>query len=200
MSIRPSLFWLISAAALSVVVMVACAHMQLMPQLYGAALLFGALMIIAAILTNAPALASERPAVSPADAARETTKLTALVYGWGAVALLAIYLGTPVQWRHGWQYALALALICAGHIEYVRRAKLPMSPIATPFGVRISAWLAALQAGALAVTLVWMVTSGKFETTQGDWAANAVFLAGILAVIGVCVTIVVAHIAMPKRA
>ena len=48
----------------------------------------------------------------PLMASRNALML-ALGYGWGGLTLLTVYLLTPLQWQHGWQYGAGMLLIAA---------------------------------------------------------------------------------------
>src|SRR5262245_60380485 len=55
---------------------------------------------------------------SAGSGARGSAWLAALAYAWGAIAMQAAYLTplTGLKWQHGWQYALAMALLAVGSL------------------------------------------------------------------------------------
>jgi hypothetical protein len=116
------------------------------------------------------------------SALADTSRLSGLVFVWGALALFAIYLGTDVRWQHGWQYASAMTLLAAAHFAYARALAAPGARFAVPETLHTTAKLALLQAVAIIAALIWLVASGKLGTEKGDWAANHVFLAGGFAI------------------
>lgn len=130
------------------------------------------------------------PPIDATAALLTTTLLTTLTYAWASIALFAVYVGTPLRWQHGWQYASAMALIAAGHVIYIRH--LSSMSDAGP-ATRPAVGLAGLQGAAAVTALAWLVASGKLATTKGDWAANQVFLAGGVAIAALSAIIVVTH-------
>jgi hypothetical protein len=121
---------------------------------------------------------------SPADAlplvSARTTLLLAIGYAWGAVSLFAVYLGTPLKWQHGWQYAAAMALAAIG-THLVTRA------IETRWSARLHKtliWATLLHGWAALGAMTWLIASGKLYSVKSDWAANIVFAAGTLAIAG----------------
>src|SRR3990172_6650431 len=114
MSLRPVLPWLLLVGALSIAAMVLGAGRgdKFNPAL--AAGLFAAAVIGAALWINAPLWRSRTPS---SDAAGEVKAalvcnvwLAALVYAWGALALMAVYSLSDLVWRHSLQNRLGPAL------------------------------------------------------------------------------------------
>lgn len=101
---------------------------------------------------------------------RRNARLSAFAYAWGAAALFAMYGLTALEWRHWWQYGLAMALFAAGIIAYVQR--LGVKPAMPPLGLTL------LHIAALAGGLAYVLLTGKLETVKDDWAANVVFVVG----------------------
>jgi hypothetical protein len=184
MSLRPLLPWLLLAGALSIAAMVLGAGRgdRFNPAL--AAGLFAAAVIAAAIWINAPLWRSRAP--SPEDsrdvknALVSNVWLAALVYGWGALALFAVYSLSELVWRHSWQYGLGAALFAVGVSLYAFRLDSAEDRAAPPFA------LTALHGLAAAGGLAYLIAEGKLATHRGDWAANDVFLAGGIAIILLC--------------
>ncbi len=154
------------------------------------ALGLGFIAAAAAVRINAPLWRRPQSLVTPAAALARTTRLTALIYAACGAAMAAIYLLTPLRWQHGWQYALAMTLAAGGTAVYARRLQ------ATAVSVDFAAQLAGLQGIAVAVALIWMIASGKLDTVKNDWAANAIFLAGGLALVVVSAVAVKTHAAL----
>lgn len=123
-----------------------------------------------------------RAATAASHAFSDISRITATVYGWGGLSLIALYRFTPLHWQHGWQYGSAMLLVALGLVIYiVRERRAPQSEA----GARGMAALAAVHGLAAAGALGWLVFSGKLATTRGDWAANAIFVAG-----GVTITVI----------
>jgi hypothetical protein len=116
-------------------------------------------------------------------ALRRTTRVTAIIYAWGAMALFLMYGPAGLTWRHGWQYGLAMALISIALSSYARRLGQPGSPLATPSAIGTAVRLGAVHGLAASAAVAWLIASGKLATQKGDWAANNIFLAGGLAVV-----------------
>lgn len=120
-------------------------------------------------------------------ASRINAQLIGTVYGWGGLAMLAVYMISGLKWQHGWQYGSGMLLIALALHAYAHMVAAPASPLATPHALTLSAMLVLAQAVAAAVALAILVASGKLATTKGDWAANHIFVAGGLAIVVVSV-------------
>lgn len=118
-----------------------------------------------------------------AKAFRRTTRVTAITYAWGAIAMFLMYGWAGLSWRHGWQYGAAMALIAAGLASYARLMRPAGNPLESPRALGVSARLAALHGIVASTAIVWLVASGKLATQKADWAANNIFLAGGLAIV-----------------
>lgn len=144
-----------------------------------ASLGFAATAVLAASRLSAALLRTERPGNGHVSAIREISRITALVYAWGGVSLIALYRFTPLHWQHGWQYGSAMLLIATGLIAYIAASgRSPPGDIALSRTIQltIAHGLAAL------VAMIWLAGSGKLATVKGDWAANAIFMSGGLAI------------------
>jgi hypothetical protein len=117
--------------------------------------------------------------------------LGAICYAWGAVAMQGLYLTrlTGLKWQHGWQYALAMALLAAASAAFAR------SLISRPHGAeRQMRWAVPLAAalGCVAcVGLAALIVSGKLFSIRADWAANRVFGGLAVAIFAVSVASIV---------
>ena len=78
-------------------------------------------------------------------------------------------------------------------MTYVHLLARDGSPLRTPKSLRLAAWLAGLHGGAAIVGLGFLLGSGKMLSRKTDWAANHVFLAGGLAIIGLSALAVLTH-------
>ena len=118
--------------------------------------------------------------------------LLAICYAWGAVAMQGLYLTrlTGLKWQHGWQYALAMALLGAASLAFARSLSVSLHnarPRNTERQVRWAMSLAAVQACVASVSLAALIVSGKLFSIRADWAANRVFAGLAVAVLAVSV-------------
>lgn len=118
-----------------------------------------------------------------ATVVRRNTRLAAVLYGWGAVAMFATYMLSGLSWRHGWQYGTAMALIAAGLLAYAHRMGVDGSTLRSIVGLRTALAFTVAHGAAAAVALVWLVASGKVWSGKADWVANHVFVAGTVSLI-----------------
>jgi hypothetical protein len=149
------------------------------------------------------ALASYRLACRGQDTGKGSSRLTvsalwqssalaAICYAWGAVAMQGLYLTrlTGLKWQHGWEYALAMALLAGASMAFAGSLS-RLLKAATLTGdeapLRWAMPLAAAQACVAGVGLVVLVVSGKAFSTRADWAANRVFVGLAVAILAVCV-------------
>jgi hypothetical protein len=181
MPLRPLLPAILLALVMSVIVGVLAAGRNSGITLALAVALFALQMLFALVRTNSPYW---RPEVEPQEegivaiCARRHTILAALVYTWGAAAILAIYSMSGLTWRHWWQYGLGMAAIAAAVFLYAHLLTSGRGPYRTPKALSILMGLTALQGLAVSVALVYLVFWGKLITPRGDWAANYIFAAG----------------------
>ncbi len=114
--------------------------------------------------------------------------LLAATFAWGGTAILAAYLLTDLFWHHAWQYGLAMLIIATALLFYRRRLQQRDRNLVSPMALRISAWLALIQAIAALAGLSFLFASGKLARHNPDWIANHVFVAGGTIVIVVSLT------------
>ncbi len=138
--------------------------------------LSGAAAAIAAIAIAAAPLAPSAWRGLALPAARRDALLAAMLYAWGAAAMLGVYGLSGLSWRHGWQYGCAMALVAAGLYAYARQPSPPRHAFS----------LAAAHGLLAASALVFLWTSGKLWAGKPDWAANQIFVAGSLAILALC--------------
>jgi hypothetical protein len=161
-----------------------------------AAGLFAAVVIGAALTINAPSWRNG-PAGHTLDPGPRLMQanigLAALVYGWGALAFLAVYYLTHLSWRHAWQYGLGAALFAAALSAYGRRlngmGRAAMPPLT----------LTVLHGLAAALALFYLIGTGKLATVKSDWAANDIFLFGGLAIVALCAIATTTQIRLAAR-
>jgi Kef-type K+ transport system membrane component KefB len=117
--------------------------------------------------------------------------LAAICYAWGAVAMQGLYLTrlTGLKWQHGWQYALAMALLAAASLAFAR--SLSVRPQEAERHVRWAVPLAAAQACVACVGLTALIVSGKLFSVRADWAANRVFAGLAVAIFAVSVASII---------
>ncbi|MEZ5854291.1 MAG: hypothetical protein R3D67_05890 [Hyphomicrobiaceae bacterium] len=153
---------------------------------------------VVAVLSNfetwrLPSIATPRGyAVRSFVAMRTNTALAAIAYGWGAAAMLGLYLTplTGLKWQHGWQYGSAMALLAGLCFAFIRTLPLPgwgrragdgqwHALLARPLSIA----QAAISAGGLGA----LALSGKLASVRADWAANRVFAALAISILAVSI-------------
>jgi hypothetical protein len=164
----------------------------------GAALGFAIIIIDTAFSINWPIWSNAAAAMrddpeTQLHASRRNARLMAMVYGWGALALFAIYSLTELWWFHSWQYGAAMALIAAALLGFVHLLGDEKSLFRSQVSLDVSAMLAMAQAAAAAVALGMLIGSGKVGSIKADWPANHVFLAGGLALVVISVIAAITH-------
>lgn len=151
------------------------------------ATLFAVAAIAAGFRVNAPlwrATANcDTQATTPAIALMRTTRIAAIVYAWGGAAMFMLYNWSGLHWRHGWQYGLAMTVMAAAHIAYVRMLSQKTPWLANNSAIGMAVGFAAFHGLAASAGLAYIVATGKLYTKHDDWAANEVFLAGSLTLI-----------------
>jgi biotin transporter BioY len=153
------------------------------------AFVFSLTCSIAGFVLNRPYWRSDTsPATRPhtITALIACTKISALVYAWGAAALLLVYSITGLRWQHGWQYGSAMAIIALCMAYYVKLLDQGHPDFAGERAVEKVILLAAGQGVVFSVGLLWLVASGKVLTPRSDWAANLIFVAGGLCIVCLC--------------
>lgn len=175
----------IGLAAVSVA-MVLAARAAIPGAVFAIALACPVLLAVAAVVENrqfwrsSPSTAGADPMPSAASA---NAGLLAVAYGWGAATMLAIYPLTGLQWYHWGQYGAAMALIAALLLAYAHARCRRYALFDRRASRRAAANLLIMHAAAVAIGLAWLAVSGKFSSQRDDWAANAIFLAGGLALV-----------------
>lgn len=184
MSLQPLVPFLILVIVASVIGMVSGAADGNGVAVHAAAALCCAIICAAGVRINAPywgAAAAEAPLLEVVHAARRNTRLAALIYAWGAGALFAVYQLSGLDWYHYYQYGLGAALFALGLLTYVHLMGQPGRQSPPPLALT---WA---HGAAIAGGLTYLIGTGKAWSTRVDWAANAVFLWGGLAIIVLCI-------------
>lgn len=201
MSLQTLVPWLMGAIAISVAAMVSGVWSGLPVLVSAAALLFALVMVATCWHINRPllALTPDRIAGDALPVAvRRNARLLALTYLWGGFAMVALYRGTSLRWQHGMQYAVGMALIGLVIILWVRFSSRPGSRLAGPFWMRLALRGAVLHGMAAVGGLGFLIGSGKILSERPDWAANLVFLAGGLAVLGLSLIAIPTHLHLSR--
>jgi hypothetical protein len=210
MPLRPLLPAILLALVMSIVVGVLAAGRESGITLALAVSLFALQMFFALARTNAPFWRpdGEPPDPEPEDGkqnivalcVRRHTVLAALVYLWGAVAILAIYSLSSLTWRHWWQYGAAMAVVSAAIFLYAHLLTAERGPYRTPRMLNILMGLTTLQGLAVVAAVVYLLASGKLFTSRGDWAANYVFAAGSITLAVLSAVSIITYLKLTRSA
>ncbi len=196
--------WLGVAGVLSAGVIVLAAYAT-NPGLATASAVGFVLVVVLAVVATArsplPPAASTTRGHHDLAPACDSAFLAAIAYAWGAVAMQGAYLTalTNLKWQHGWQYALAMALLAAGSLAFARAVAHAWRDDNAPAMsglAKLASLLAVAQALIAGGGIVALSLSGKLSSTRADWAANRVF-AGLAAAI---LIISVAYLVAGRRA
>ncbi len=186
MSLQRVMPWLVALLLLSAATMWWAAEQNARMISAVAAFGFVATVIVIAQVVNGAALHRPGGETRPQfHMLRRNTRLIALIYAWGAAALMAVYVLGELKWRHGWQYGAAMALAAGALLMLVDRLGRPGNVFDTPRMFASIVPLSLIHALAAAGGLVYLVGSGKLATPKADWAANHVFLAGGLGILAI---------------
>jgi hypothetical protein len=181
MPLRPLLPALLLALVMSIVVGVLAAGRESGFTLALAVALFALQMLFATMRSNLPLWqtdTSESLDATIALCVRRNTLLAALVYAWGAAAILAIYSLSGLDWRHWWQYGSAMALVASAVFLYAHLLTDEQGTYRTPKALNALMGLTVVQGIAVVGVLVYLIGWGKLATPRSDWAANYVFATG----------------------
>jgi hypothetical protein len=203
MPLRPLLPALLLALVMSIVVGVLAVGRDSGFTLGLAVALFALQMLFALVRTNAPFWGADAPAPQEeiiALCVRRNTLLAALVYAWGAAAILALYSLSSLSWRHWWQYGAAMALVAAGVFVYAHLLTDEHGTYRAPKALNALMWLTVAQGLAVIGVLVFLVVSGKLFTPRSDWAANYVFATGSVTLAVLSIISVLTYLRLKQRA
>lgn len=205
MSISSRLPALLFAMAATTAIMVIAAMLGAKFTSLGAALGFALIAGNSALALNQGYLGNPSGALivnpdAPLRASRTNARLMALIYGWGALAIFAIYALTELWWFHSWQYASAMGLIAALLMGFAYLLNDPASQFRSPIALDVSALLAVAQATGAAMGIFFLINSGKLASIKSDWPANHVFVGGGLAIIVVSIVSALTHLRLKRAA
>lgn len=203
MSVQPLVPWLILALIASVAGMVLAAGASNGSLHLLAATVFAAVLAPAAIWVNRSywqlqpgAGAAELQAI----AARRNARLLTFAYAWGGAAMSADYSLSPLNWRHDWQYALAMIIAAVVCFIYALQVTQPDSVLARPASLRAAAVASAVQGGGALLGVAHLFQSGKIWTFGSDWAANHIFLVGGLLLAALSCFGLLSYVRLARRA
>ncbi len=202
MQLRPMMPVILLALVVSIMVAVLAAGRGSGWTLALAVALFAIQMLFVALRLNLPFWGSSDPATEgPAAAAcaQGNAVLAALVYAWGAIAMLAIYSLTALSWRHWWQYGAAMLLIAVAIFLYAYLLSAGRESYRSPRALAVLMGLTAAQGLAMLVVIFWLVLSGKTYTPRGDWAANAIFIGGAVMLAMLSAVSILTHRKLTRR-
>jgi hypothetical protein len=185
MPLRPLLPAMLLALVMSIIVGVLAVGRDSGFTLALAVALFALQMLFAMVRTNAPFWHADANTETGRDAiislcVRRNTLLAALVYAWGAAAILAIYSLSGLNWRHWWQYGAAMALVAAAVFVYAYLLTDEHGAYRAPKALNALMGLTVVQGLAVTGAFVYLVGWGKLVSQRSDWAANYVFATGSL--------------------
>ena len=181
MPLKPMLPVILRAFLVSIMVAVLAAGRGSGWTLALAVALFAVQMLFVAVRLNAPFWGPKPPpteARAAVTCAQSNAVLAALVYAWGAIAMLAVYSLTALTWRHWWQYGAAMLLIAGAIGVYAYALTAGRESYRSARALEVLMGLTAAQGIAVVVAIFWLVLSGKIYTPRGDWAANEIFIGG----------------------
>ena len=185
MSFLTILPWVLIVALLSVLGMIYGVSHEAVAMSYWAAAAFALFIVFVGYLSNRKywrRLDGLATRYQSNIAAARNARLFGVSYLWGAVVLMAIYSLTQLHWRHGWQYALGMALLAL--ISFIFAGLLEREDKGSRTQVQnLARILTIVQGVSAALGLIYLVGSGKMSSVRMDWAANHVFLFGGIAIV-----------------
>lgn len=184
----------------SIAVMYLCAVNGSVPTFFIASGLYALTAVIAGLRLNSPIWnpSPKREIRSAAQGIVYSTNLIASVYVWAGFSLLVVYPWSGLTWRHGWQYGGAMLLAATLLIIYAWHLNRTDSPLKTPKLLDGAIAGAALHVLGIGGALIYLIGSGKLETTKSDWAANHIFIAGGVALILLSIFEIRSHLILRK--
>jgi hypothetical protein len=123
---------------------------------------------------------------SELEMASATARHCALVWAWGAVSILIIYVAVfPGQWREWWQFVLGFGFAALTAAAFSKLLDQDVARGQTDRSlIKIGRSLLVVQAVGAGLGVVSMIADGKFPRAQShpDWAACNIFVFGALAI------------------
>ena len=195
--------WLLPILLAALIAMTLAVAAARKPQSALAATVFAVACVATGLRANGPLWRCLRatgnaPKITPRQALIPNIALIGIAYLWCGLAFYAIYLGVRLHWQHGWEYGSAMVIVALAHgalVRWLSRLDEAISPDTIKNVVR----LAGAQAIAIALTLIWLIQSGKLASIKGDWAANQLFIAGGFTVMSLSMMLVKTHAALGER-
>lgn len=202
MSLQQLVPWLIGAMVISIAAMVSGVWSGIPFMVTCGALLFAMALIATSWQINRPLMLlradDDISHETLQHSVRRNARLIALVYVWGALGMLLLYQWTGLRWQHGLQYAFGMAAIGTLIFVWVHRSVQPGSRLVTPAALALALKGTLVHAVAALGGLVFLIGSGKIMSVRSDWAANRLFLAGGVAVVGLSVIGIWAHLHLTR--
>ena len=185
-SLQPYMPWLLAALAVSLLGVVGGAMRWQMWLPAAGLFTFVASLAAVAVRVNAHHWAPQAGIGARLSAMQRNARLLAITYSWGALAMALSYATrlTGLRWQHGWQYALAMALIawlCFFYAIQIWRSR--GQPVRQALLEAIGIPLAILQLALGVGGLGFILATGKLLSRRSDWVANQIFTAGAVTVI-----------------
>ncbi len=186
MSLQPYMPWLLAAFVVGLLGVVGGAvRWQMWLPAIGLFTLFASLAAVA-IRVNGHRWEPQAGIGARLTAMQRNARLLAIAYSWGALAMGLAYASrfTGLRWQHGWQYALALALLawlCFSYAIQIWRSRgnAARQALLQTLGVPLAVAQLALGVGGLG----FILATGKLFSRRSDWVANQIFTAGAITVI-----------------
>ncbi|MDX2158601.1 MAG: hypothetical protein SFW09_19040 [Hyphomicrobiaceae bacterium] len=171
------------------------------PLVSAAAALFALAVSVVAVVTNFDVWRAP-PAADPSARLRVAVGtlianawLGAIAYGWGALAMALLYMKplTGLWWQHGWQYALAMGLLCVSSVAFASKLHSAAAEGRPHAWTSLARALAAGQGLVAIGGLAFLGLSGKFAAQKADWTANRIFAALALSILAVSIAALVSQ-------
>lgn len=200
MRLPPSLKWLLPVLVCALIAMTLAVAASHKPESALAAAVFAVACVATGLRVNGPlwqCLRGDTDVIVPSqrEALIPTVSLIGMAYLWCGLAFYAIYLVVRLHWQHGWEYGTAMIVVALGHAILVHRLARPSLPMSAET-LRNIVRLAGAQAVAIALTLIWLIASGKLASIKGDWPANQLFIAGGFTVMSLSMMMLMTHTAL----
>ncbi len=126
-------------------------------------------------------------AASASEIASSNAWYMGIIWGWGALALIATYTTGVLVWKEWWQFVLAFAFAALLSLYFASALKKDtLAGKEDETMLRIARYLAIVQLVGMGITMLGLIIDGKmvrFLTLRfTDWAANNIFFFGALGI------------------